>query len=65
MKHELGEVWKDMFDPRVPWAVQFPKGIQHFSTKRQALLFGRYFKKEITFDEGMTISRYNQKYKGR
>jgi hypothetical protein len=35
-KHEVGDVWKDDFNYKKPWKVQFPKGIAGFRTKKQA-----------------------------
>jgi hypothetical protein len=35
-EHAVGNVWKDEFNYKEPWKVQFPKGILGFRTKKQA-----------------------------
>ena len=36
-KHNLGEIWKDSFSSKYPWALQMPHGIYPCKTKREAL----------------------------
>lgn len=37
MKHQIGDVWKDNFDSKHPWSVQFEKFIEGFKTKKEAI----------------------------
>ena len=43
-KHKLWEIWKD----NITWAVQCPKGIMHFRTKKEAKEVAQELEK--TFD---------------
>jgi len=49
MEHGLYEVFKDDFDPRQPWRVQFPRGRMAFHTKSEAVEAAAKFK---AMDEG-------------
>lgn len=44
MKHAMYDVFKDDFDPKMPWRVQFPRGRMPFRTKAEAVEAAERFK---------------------
>jgi hypothetical protein len=45
--YTLGEVFKDEWDPKMPWRVQMPKGRMPCRTKRDALRISEAIKQTI------------------
>lgn len=36
MKHEVGDIWKDDWDSKEPYSIQFPKHIEGAKSKKDA-----------------------------
>jgi hypothetical protein len=60
-KNKLGDVWKDVFDPKYPWHVQFPYGIMAFHTKNEANINADFIVAHIVEIETNDLARLEAK----